>query len=232
MIGARRRILGALDVVQAVTIGAGRGDVVAALAGEPMDGRAVILDFLLVASRAGDRLGFFGVGQFLGGDVGVTVGALEMHFAVHRLGERRVFDDDRSAVGAFGVLVAVAGRRVSLTPGAAGLAPCAMPTAGDPRQRAPTSTPINRNRLDGDGRSSGSPLLTGRPETDRRRGQVHDLPEQRAIVLACGLTDQRIGVAKECCIDQRPNRWASGVLQRAAALPSPSRRMCSQWKSA
>ena len=47
--------------------------------------------------------------QLLHRDIGVAVGALEVHLSVHGLGKRRGVDGNRSAVGAFGVLVAVAG---------------------------------------------------------------------------------------------------------------------------
>ena len=65
VIGTRCRILGTLDVVQAVTIGARRGDGAAALASNAMYSVAVFLDLILVATCAGDRFEFFGMRQFL-----------------------------------------------------------------------------------------------------------------------------------------------------------------------
>ena len=67
------------------------------------------LTSLGVAVAAGDGLELVGVRQFLGGDVGVAIGALEVHLAVHRLGEDRCLHRDRAAVATFGVLVAMAG---------------------------------------------------------------------------------------------------------------------------
>ena len=89
--------------------------------------------------------------QLLGGDVAVAVGAFEVHLAVHRLGERRSFDGDRLAVGALGVLVAVAREARIVDAGRGGA--CALrdahrqqPEAEGPDKHSDRPDPIGRGR--------------------------------------------------------------------------------------
>ena len=112
-IGSGGRLLGRLDIVGAVAVGARRREALAVLAaGLGMYALPVVGDDLGVTARALGRGELIGMGQLGGGETGVTIDARETRLPVDRRGELLLRDEDGTAVGALGVLICVAGETV------------------------------------------------------------------------------------------------------------------------
>ena len=162
----------AQDVVRAVAVGAGGGDAsLPPLRALPCTVPAYSRDRLLVAARAVDRLQLVGVRQLVRRHVGVAVGALELHLAVHRCLERSRRRRRSDLPAAFLASLSawhieagvVAGRRRGQRAGAAtAKAQAITRTRTDRREQRSTWRPLRRHesrwRRPGAHRMPGDPL--------------------------------------------------------------------------
>ncbi len=198
VIGARRRILRAQDVVRAVAVRAIGGDGVAALARGAVHRSRIVLDCLVVAGCAVDGLQLVGMRQLVHRDIRMAIGAFELHLAMHRGGELRTVDGDGLAGRALGILVRMTHETgvgdAGSGAGAGVVAPCATVVAARPANRIARIAWMIRAAL----MTVWGPRVNVAPGTS-----IFALTRRRTATWGCRMTSAIVGGVD---LDQRPPR--------------------------